>query len=281
MERGGIYTSESDMIIANCTVSDNSADEGGGICFYGSTPTVSNCTVSGNFAASAGSGICCSPFSNIIIENTIVEGNIGSGGVHFDYSTNGSLTYGDFHNNPNGNFTGTVPFGLGVITGVNANGDSCDVFNNIFLAPLFHSTTGDSAFFLTENSPCIDAGDPASPLDPDGTIADIGAYYFDQSGTSVLKPDISIKPDRHSLLTPYPNPFNPSTVISFELRDASFVKLVIYDVQGRVISRLVDGFKPAGIYEAVFDGSELASGVYFARLTVGEFQAAQKLLLIR
>ena len=49
---------------------------------------------------------------------------------------------------------------------------------NIFEDPLFYAVSGDSAFYLTENSPCIDAGDPGSPLDPDGTVVDIGALYY-------------------------------------------------------------------------------------------------------
>ena len=79
----------------------------------------------------------------------------------------------------------------------------------------------------------------------------------------------------------YPNPFNPETVISFELPVASFVELVVYDIQGREVARLVDGLQPAGVYEAVFDGSQLASGVYFARLTANNFHQTQKLLLIK
>ena len=74
------------------------------------------------------------------------------------------------------------PDSVGIFLETNINGDSCDVFNNIFLDPQFYSTTGDSAFYLTEASPCIDAGDPHNPLDPDSTIADIGAYYYHQSG---------------------------------------------------------------------------------------------------
>ena len=78
-----------------------------------------------------------------------------------------------------------------------------------------------------------------------------------------------------------PNPFNPSTVISFELRDAGFVNLVIYDVSGREVARLVDGFQPAGMYQRTFDGSELSSGVYFACLKAEGFSQTRKMLLIK
>ncbi len=62
---------------------------------------------------------------------------------------------------------------------MNANGDSCDVYNNIQMNPCFVDTANGD-YHLTVNSPCIDAGDPDSPLDPDGTIADMGAFYYDQ-----------------------------------------------------------------------------------------------------
>ncbi len=61
----------------------------------------------------------------------------------------------------------------------NVNGDSCDAYFNIQENPLFADTAAGN-YHLTEDSPCIDAGDPSSPLDPDGTIADIGAYYYNQ-----------------------------------------------------------------------------------------------------
>ena len=79
----------------------------------------------------------------------------------------------------------------------------------------------------------------------------------------------------------YPNPFNPETTISFELGNAGFATLVVYDITGREVARLVDGFRPAKVHEAIFDGSELASGIYFARLTAGDFQQTRKMLLIK
>ncbi|MBC8204938.1 MAG: M28 family peptidase [FCB group bacterium] len=91
----------------------------------------------------------------------------------------------------------------------------------------------------------------------------------------------STVPEKYSLHTPYPNPFNPSTVISFELRDAGEVSLVVYDVQGREVQSLVSGHLSPGYHEAVFDGSELSSGMYFVRLEAGDFRQVRKMLLIK
>ncbi len=80
---------------------------------------------------------------------------------------------------------------------------------------------------------------------------------------------------------PHPNPFNPSTVASFELRVPSHVSLRVYDTAGRLVRTLVDGWRPAGKHQAVFDGSGLPSGIYLAHLTAGDFSAVQKLILLK
>jgi len=79
----------------------------------------------------------------------------------------------------------------------------------------------------------------------------------------------------------HPNPFNASTVISYQLQADSYVELKVYDVMGREVARLVEGYRSAGAYKVVFDGGELRSGVYFTRLTTEGFHQTQKLLLIK
>ena len=78
-----------------------------------------------------------------------------------------------------------------------------------------------------------------------------------------------------------PNPFNASTVLSFELRDASEVKLVVYDIAGREVVKLVDEYKTAGSHNITWDSENFTSGIYFARLNAGDFTQTQKLLLIK
>ena len=88
-------------------------------------------------------------------------------------------------------------------------------------------------------------------------------------------------PTEFSLSQNYPNPFNPETIISFELRDACFVELIVYDIQGREVARLADGYYSAGMHDFTFDGSDLSSGVYLAWLQADGFQQARKLLLLK
>lgn len=84
-----------------------------------------------------------------------------------------------------------------------------------------------------------------------------------------------------TLYEPNPNPFNSSTAISFELQAASEVRLSVYDIAGREVRSLVDGHLSSGYHEINFDGSELASGVYFVMLVAEGVNQVRKLLLVK
>jgi len=88
-------------------------------------------------------------------------------------------------------------------------------------------------------------------------------------------------PSTTALLGNYPNPFNPRTDIGYQISDNGFVKLVVYDIVGREVTILVDGFVEAGYHQATLDGSRLASGVYHCRLTAGTFLDTRRLLLVK
>jgi hypothetical protein len=79
----------------------------------------------------------------------------------------------------------------------------------------------------------------------------------------------------------YPNPFNPSTTIRFEIPIAGDVQIYIYDVQGNVIATLTDGWQMPGSYQVPFNANNLSSGIYFARLTAGDYTQTQKLVLMK
>ena len=82
-------------------------------------------------------------------------------------------------------------------------------------------------------------------------------------------------------LSNYPNPFNPTTVISYTVPMDGMVTLKVYDVLGREVETLVNQNRKAGRYEVTFDGSRLASGVYFYRLIVGSHTITKKMLMIK
>jgi hypothetical protein len=82
-------------------------------------------------------------------------------------------------------------------------------------------------------------------------------------------------------LTVHPNPFNPKTTLSFILPEAARVILKVYDLRGAEVATLVNGVREAGQHQVVFDGSNLASGVYLYRLSAGNFTICGKLMLLK
>jgi hypothetical protein len=99
-----------------------------------------------------------------------------------------------------------------------------------------------------------------------------------------IQPVNNIIPKNFSLSHNYPNPFNPSTKIRFEIpaeQREHEVKLFVYDITGRTAAELINCRLQPGTYETEFDGSYLASGIYFYRLTAGEFNSTKKMLLIK
>jgi hypothetical protein len=167
-----------------CTIIGNSAHNGGGAyCGTLCSPVFTRCTLIGNSTVNAGGGICCL-WAWAIINSTIIAFSQGSG-IHFHNSAGTHVEYCDIF----GNTQGTVTFhdnspshgppAIGVLADMNANGDWCDTYSNIFLDPLFIDTlAGD--YHLSQGSPCIDAGDPLALPDSDATVADIGVFYFPQ-----------------------------------------------------------------------------------------------------
>ena len=109
------------------------------------------------------------------------------------------------------------------------------------------------------------------------------------SGDSQLHGPIMVDvalPETFALLQNYPNPFNPSTNIRYQLPAQTQVKLVVYNILGQEVRRLVDDFKPAGYYTVIWDGRNLhgipvPSGVYYYKITAGDFSKSKKMLLIK
>ncbi|MCW9066619.1 MAG: T9SS type A sorting domain-containing protein, partial [Ignavibacteriaceae bacterium] len=79
----------------------------------------------------------------------------------------------------------------------------------------------------------------------------------------------------------YPNPFNPTTTISWQSPFSGYQTLIIYDVLGNEIATLVDEYKPAGKYEVNFSSREITSGIYFYQLKADSFIETKKMILIK
>ena len=101
------------------------------------------------------------------------------------------------------------------------------------------------------------------------------------SSSSSVNSDLWFSDNHFQLNTAYPNPFNPTTVISYQLLIASDLKLEIYDVQGKLIDTLVSQSQKPGFYSVNWNAQKFSSGVYFALLTTAYERCAQKLFYIK
>ena len=100
---------------------------------------------------------------------------------------------------------------------------------------------------------------------------------WDDGGLSITE----VLPENFELKQNYPNPFNPSTTIAFGLPVTSEVELKVYDIQGREVANLAQGYFQAGYYQETFDGANLSSGVYFVRMKAANYNHVRKMLLIK
>ncbi|MBU1936676.1 right-handed parallel beta-helix repeat-containing protein [bacterium] len=173
---GGVccYT-EGSGVFTNCIINRNTG-KGGGVYCERSSPCFINCTMSGNAGGSYGAVYLysCDGYSPVFY-NTIIAFSTGTG-INFDESeAQNCFEYCDIFGNAT-TFGGNLPPGLGQLIMTNENGDSCDVYFNIFCDPMFEDTANDD-YHLTASSCCIDAGNPCQ-LDSDTTVSDVGRYYF-------------------------------------------------------------------------------------------------------
>ena len=266
---GGLFIYEdSEPILENVLIANNySAVNGGGIsCECGSDLSLANVTISNNIASENGGGIFIygGSSTSVLVTNCIFW-NDSSEEIYFDEQWPGnssiSISYSDIQDGEEGIITN----GNGIVNWLEGNIDSDPLFND----PL----NGD--YHLTEDSPCIDAGDPGSPLDPDGTIADMGAFYFDQLN-AIDDNDIPIS---ELELSNYPNPFNPITTIMFDIKENETGILTLFNIKGQIIE--LHQFE-SGKHNYLWDASNQASGIYLYKLNVnGKAEVIKKCLLLK
>jgi len=306
---GGIYFHNSSPGLENVIISINTANVGGGIYCWDSSPCLDYVTIIDNSASYQGGGIVCKS-SNLSLENVTISGNNANygGGIYcFDNSSLtlwNSILWNDspqevyFHSAypPNTitiSYTDIQDGEVGIVTNNNVTVNW--LVGNIDADPLFadpqngdfHLTWANFPVPDSTMSPCLDAGDPSHPLDPDSTIADMGAFYFDQNQMDIENLSINqiIKSQLHQN---YPNPFNPTTTISFLTAEGTEnAELVIYNIKGQKVKQLVSEQLSAGQYSVVWDGRDsndkrVGSGIYFYKLNInGKIEAVKKCLLLK
>lgn len=250
--KAGVYQTTngtSILYVYNCDIVKNASD---GIAVSG-TATITNCIVAWN----GGFGIA-----------KVTTGS---------WLATRDVLYNDVWQNAAGAYDKLTGNGFGYHATTNVNGDSCDVNFNLYADPLFKDTVG-SHFMLSAMSPCINGGTlyvgGGIVRDPDGTVPDIGAEYYD----SILGVggDAVEEPSKFALYQNYPNPFNPVATITYDLPHATTVSLVVYDMLGREVAVLVNEQQALGNHRATFDASRFPSGAYIYRLETADGYTASK-----
>ena len=284
---GGVYIFAANPILEELNITGNTADDfGGGIYIWGgAAPIIRYCLVTDNTAASNGGLHCLG--AEPILDHVTFSGN-NPGGLYFDTRgypliENSIVAFNfDYGVRLQGTSFGTTTIGIAYSDTRDAvqeigysNVDWLGV--NIDADPLFvDRDTGD--FHLMSDSPCIDAGDPEYEYDPDGTITDMGPFYFEQA-TGIS--EYSQLPIALSLQQNYPNPFNARTTIKYALPHSSFVNLDIFDLLGRKVTTLVSTNQPAGYHQVTWDAAGKSSGMYFYRIQAAGRSESGKMLLLK
>jgi hypothetical protein len=186
-----MYNQQGHPTFEYCTMDDN--DASGGFFDMGDYGTLNG-----------PGGVIVSDGGSITLTNCILSGSEASAGVRFIQSSSAELYHNDFFGITGGNFADDIPPGLGVLSTLNANSDSCDVFYNLLLDPVYaDAVNGD--FHLQELSPCIGAADPLSMVStdfeqnarprPTGSNPDMGAYESASGGALAAVDDLTIYHD--------------------------------------------------------------------------------------
>lgn len=138
----------------------------------------------------------------------------------------------------------------------------------------------------------IPSGLPSYPriyalLDQENSIAEIhennnkGFNVLGRQSITGAEDKNNVIPNNYSLDQSYPNPFNPTTTIKYSVPSGGIVNLTVYDILGREVAVLVNGYITAGKYSVDFNGSNFASGVYFYQLKAGSFVKTMKMILLK
>jgi len=153
----------------------------------------------------------------------------------------------------------------------------------------FAPGAGNFVTFVAAPDTSADLGAPTDTAYYRVAAIDADGYEGGYSGEATIGPATGVAGVTawaNRLFQNVPNPFNPSTTIRFELAVPADVTLIVYDVAGRVVKRLVDGRTGAGVHDAVWDGTNAAgqrvsSGVYFYRLTTDRFSKTRKMVMLK
>ena len=259
---GGIYHMAEGSIINNY-IYENSAEDGGGI--WGGSEAIHNNTICKNTASGGGGGIYSNIAYNGII-NCILWSNEARRDMQlYQLYTRERTKFNDIEG-------------------------GWDEEGNINQNPLFLDWENND-YTLSEDSPCIDAGIALLIEGEDDTLIyvprenyrgqrpDMGAFELGEPLRSEKK--VKDYPSNFILHPAYPNPFNSTTTIRYSLPYSSNISLQIYNLLGRRMTTLFEGYQQVGVYTTNLNAGDLASGLYFVRLEGAGEVLSRKVMLMK
>lgn len=270
---GAIFADNASPSISSNLFVENAAygDNGGALFLVNSKSNIVNNTFVGNWAADSGGAIYIISSDSARIVNCILYDNAASCGPQiYMNSSAGEVSYCDIE----GSWPGT------------GNMDADPVFRN--------QASGD--YHLQDSiscqdihwSPCIDRGSPeyidimlecAWGLGTEQS--DMGAYGGGDTTIVGINEIVPRTPHEFYLSLNYPNPFNSSTVIEYDLSKPAYVTLDIFDLLGRKIETLINVRQNAGRHSAIWNGKDYSSGIYFYRIEAGNYTETKGMLLLK
>jgi len=300
---GGLGVNQSIGTILNCLFASNVASSGGGDFDSGgvgiyrwSNIDIMNCTFADN-SASFGAGLTVGPGSIATTTNCIFWGNNTDQIALDSLDGEGGTLAVNYCNVQGGeDSVNVIDSSLSTLNWEDKNIDA----DPIFVDP------GNGEYNLQDTSPCIGTATDSvevngimcycPPFDiegnqrpnPTGSFPDIGAYESELANPVGIEDNGTVHPTEYALYQNFPNPFNPSTKIRYQIPGLSFVTLKVYDVLGSEVVTLVNEEKPIGSYEVEFNATVLPSGIYFYKLQVypanggaNKFTQVKKMLLLK
>ncbi len=266
MELGGaaLFYRAGRINLERCLFDGNRGPVGCAIVMYSTRVKAVNCTFVNNTGEDAVIFVSIADLSdnmtNLHIENSILSYN-DVPMVISTYTTDTTvtlLTYTDISNNTGGDWTGLIQGQLGL-------------YGNICEDPLYVDISQKN-YHLSEDSPCIDAGNPNSPLDPDSTIADMGVYYYHQTTTG-----INYNQSSNTEVKAFPNPFNDHVTFSIPSEKPSQISVSIFGLKGEHIHTIISE-KVEMEYTLQWHPENLPPGIYVYHIRTENCEASGKII---
>lgn len=196
-----------------------------------------------------------------IVSKNIIRGNLWG----ITMQTRANLVLGDLSSSD------TNYIGLNQIYGNHNSGIFYDLYNNTI-----NPVKAENNYWGTTNLDTVEAHIVHQPDNDSGFVDYLPIWTL----TNIQQVNTTT-PAQYKLYDAYPNPFNPVTNFKFAVPNTAFVRLTVYDILGREAASLVNGELKAGTYNASWNASSLASGIYFYTLTSGSFAETKRVMLVK